>query len=95
MTELTVLPLEQFGLLSVVDAAERRGVDDETVRSWLRKGLPVVVAGSGRNRTVHLIPIAALDAFAPAPVGAPKKTATAKPMKTSTPKKSRKKSRNH
>lgn len=71
MGELTVVSLEKYGLISVEDAAARRGVSDETIRTWLRKGLPVVPVGKGRNRTVHLIPIKDLDAYQPAPVGAP------------------------
>lgn len=81
MGQLTMLPLEQFGLLSVEDAAKRKGVHPETVRSWLHKGLPVVSVGNGRNRTIHLVPIKALDAFQPEPQGRPKKEKPARVKK--------------
>jgi hypothetical protein len=89
MAELNAVPVEKFGLLSVEDAATRRGVSDETIRVWIRNGLPVVVVGKGRNRTVHLVPIAALDAYQPGPRGRP--PAEAKPAAKGKGRKSAKK----
>lgn len=82
MGELNELPLSGFGLLSVEDAAARRGVSPDTIRSWFKKGLPVVPVGKGRNRTVHLVPIKALDAFTPGPRGAPEGNANAAKKKS-------------
>ena len=86
--------------LTVAQAAARRGVSTRTVERWVRAGLAHAVLGAGRTRRYLLRP-ADVDSFTPRSVGAPAGNANAKkksdaktPRNSSTPKKSRKKSRN-
>lgn len=65
------IPLAEVGLLSVADAAERRGWSVSAVQKWVQAGLiPVVVAGGGM-RSTHLLRIKDVDAFTPPPRGRP------------------------
>ena len=74
MSAIRVVELSDYGLLSVADAAARRGVSARTVQRWVAiGGIPVALAAAGRNGTggVYLIPVKELDAFQPGPMGAP------------------------
>ena len=94
------LSLADFGLETTEQAAARRGQSGPTVRRWVAKGyIPAVVVGTGRT-TRYLVRIADVDAVPVREPGAPpgnqfarKKVADEKPRKTSTPEKSRRKSR--
>lgn len=63
--------LSSYGLLTVAEAAARRGVSPRTIINWVDSaGIPVVVLGRKRNK-VYLVPLVELDAFEPRPAGAP------------------------
>lgn len=65
--------LAEFGLLSVEAAAARRKWKLPTLQRWIQEGkIPVVAAGSGRNRTVYLMAVEDVDAFQEPPMGRPK-----------------------
>jgi hypothetical protein len=67
------IPLSEVGLLSVADAAARKGVALRTFQKWVQDGLvPAVVAGGGM-RAVHLFRPADVDAAVPPTRGAPRK----------------------
>lgn len=94
MGAVRTVALEGYGLLTVAGAAARRSVSERTVQRWVESGgICVALLGTARNK-VYLIPIKELDAYVPAPAGAPagnqfaKKTDAKKPAKQSTRKKS-------
>lgn len=97
---MKVIPLSEFGLVSVEEAARLRNCDPSTIRRAASRGdLPCVVVGAGRSAK-FLLRKTDVEAFEARPRGAPvgnqfaKKEPAPKPAKTSTPKKSRKKSEN-
>jgi predicted site-specific integrase-resolvase len=50
------IPLSDFGLMTVAEAAAHRGITPRAVLNWINAGLlPVTVAGTGLKR-VYLIP---------------------------------------
>lgn len=64
--------LADAGLLTVEQAAARKRCPVSTLQRWIQGGkIPVVLAGSGRNRTVHLLWASDVDAFVPPPMGRP------------------------
>lgn len=69
--------LAEVGLISVKDAAERRGWSVKSVQNWIAAGLiPCAVAGGGM-RTVFLLRLADVDAFTEPPRGRPAGTKNA------------------
>jgi len=89
---IRVVELSAYGLLSVADAAARRGVSARTVQRWVAIGaVPVALAAAGRNGTggVYLIPVKELDAYAPGPMGAPPGNEFSKKKDAKTPRKTR------
>lgn len=84
---MRAVELEPYGLLTVEQAAKRRGVAPRTVQRWVENdGISVVLLGTARNR-VYLIPVAELDAYVPGPKGAPKGNRFAKKTKSGRAKK--------
>ncbi len=86
------IALSKFGLLTVEEAAARRGCAVRTVQRWIEDGLiPCVPVGpAGRNRK-YLVQVTDLDAFEPAPAGAPPGNQNAKKEKPTAKKKGGKK----
>lgn len=67
------IPPAEFGLLTVEEAAEIRGVDVRTVQRWIAAGsIPAVVIGSGK-RAAYLVREKDVRAFSPNAVGRPVK----------------------
>lgn len=52
---MILLPLSQFGLLTLDEAAALRGVDPRTVRRWIASDLLPAVAVTGPGRVVYLV----------------------------------------
>ncbi len=68
---MNAIPLSEFGLATVAEAAVRRECDPSTVRRWVHTGLvPAVAIGSGRS-AVYLVRLADVDSVEVRPVGAP------------------------
>jgi excisionase family DNA binding protein len=68
---VTEISRESVGLLSVAEAAQRRGWSVSAVQKWIADGrLPAVVAGGGR-RTVYLLRVRDVDRFVPPKRGRP------------------------
>lgn len=66
-----LVPLSKFGLETIESAANRKGVAATTMRRRVQLGqIEAIAIGSGRSMK-YLVVIASVDAFAPAPVGAP------------------------
>jgi excisionase family DNA binding protein len=87
---MVAIPLARFGLLTVEEAAERRGVSPRTVQRWIEDGgLNHVPVGEGRNRK-FLVVAEELDAFQPAPVGAPEGNQNAKKKRSKVARKEQK-----
>lgn len=65
------IPLSRFGLQTVAEAAEEKGVKVRTVQKWIEKGLlPVIVVGTGRNAK-FLLARRDVQKFNPRPAGRP------------------------
>ena len=95
--EVREFPLSECGLETTEQAATRRGQHPATVRNWVNKGkIAAAVIGAGRTAR-YLVRIADVDAIPILEPGAPegnqfaRKSEAPKPVKTSTPQKSRKK----
>jgi excisionase family DNA binding protein len=67
------VPLSKFGLMTVKEAAELRGVDRKTVQRWVTAGhiaaVPISVGANG----MFLVVAEEVKAFTPSPAGAPRK----------------------
>jgi predicted site-specific integrase-resolvase len=75
---ISEIPLSDYGLVTVDDAAQRRGWVVRTVQKWIMDGLlPVVCAGKGK-RGVYLLREEDVTAFTPPARGRPKKDAPKK-----------------
>ncbi|AMV24617.1 hypothetical protein VT84_09490 [Gemmata sp. SH-PL17] len=72
------IPLSDMGLISVDDAAQRRNVNERTIRMWIEKDLlPVIVVGSGKRES-YLLRAADVTALVAPPRGAPRGNRNAK-----------------
>jgi hypothetical protein len=70
---LSEIPLSEYGLMTVDEAAAARGWVVRTVQKWITDGLlPVVCAGHGK-RGVYLLREKDVKAFTPPPRGRPAK----------------------
>jgi hypothetical protein len=62
---LKEIPLSDFGLETVADAASRRGWTVRTVQNWIALGLIAAVRAGTGQRAVFLLRTADVDKFVP------------------------------